>query len=356
MYFAVVMEKDIIKTLTDTAVVILSYNGSKLHADFLPLIVSESYGKYDVIVVDNASTDDTYQYVSENFPDVQLLRIPVNRGFTNGYIEGLSRIEAKYYVLLSADFEVTHGWFEPLYNLIVSDDKIAAVQPKIRYQKDKKMFEYAGASGAYLDALGYPFCRGRIFFDIEEDLGQYDDICEVFWASGGCCMVRAELYHTYGGLDDDFFAHMEEIDLCWRLKNNGYKIMVCPQSTVYHVGGSVISYGSPQKVFRNYRNGLILLVKNLPLSELLWKLPLRWNLDVIAAYRALFCGKSGEFFAIMKAHLSFLFGIVHWFSKRKESRAGIHSPNLKGIYPGSIVWQYFFKKRKKFTSLNWNTD
>jgi GT2 family glycosyltransferase len=350
------MEKEKIKTVTDTAVVILSYNGSKLHADFLPLIVSESVGKYDVILVDNASTDNTFQFVTENFPDIKLLQIPVNRGFTNGYIESLSQIEATYYILLSADFEVTTGWFNPLHKLIESDHTIAAVQPKIRYQKDKKMFEYAGASGAYLDIFGYPFCRGRIFFDIEEDRGQYDDIKEVFWASGGCFMVKSDLYHRFGGLDDDFFAHMEEIDLCWRFKNNGYKIMICPESIVYHVGGSVISYGSPQKVFRNYRNGLILLVKNLPLSELLWKLPIRWNLDVIAAYRALLCGKSAEFFAIMKAHISFLFGIKKWFRKREKSRANIKNPNLKGIYPGSIVWQYFVNKKKYFSSLNWNTD
>lgn len=336
---------------TDSAVVILSYNGKPYHEAFLPLIVAESKGLYDVVLIDNASTDDTAAYVQAHFPEVKLIRLPVNKGFTGGYAEGISQIETKYLVMLSADFEVSEGWFHPLHRLMESDEKIAACQPKIRYQKQKELFEYAGAGGGYMDALGYPFCRGRIFFSIEEDQNQYNDTIECFWASGGCFFTRSELFKSFGGLDADFFAHMEEIDLCWRFKNAGYKIMACGDSTVFHVGGSVISYGSPQKIFRNYRNGLIMMVKNLPVSELLWKLPIRLNLDVVAAYRALLSGNGKEYLAIAHAHFSFFAGIFTWIGKRKSAARFNQNPNKKGIYQGSMVWQYFIKGKKKFSEL-----
>lgn len=339
------------RTRTDTAVVILSYNGFNWHRQFLPGILSEAPGRYDVVVVDNASIDGTGEKVREYFPDVHVIRLEVNRGFTNGYIQGLSQIESKYYVLLSADFEVSPGWFEPLHALMESDPMIAAVQPKIRYWREKHMFEYAGAAGAFIDMLGYPFCRGRIFFTLEEDKGQYDEPVETFWASGGCIMLRSDLYHRFGGLDNNFYAHMEEIDLCWRWKNAGYKVMCEPRSLVYHVGGSVISYGSPEKVYWNYRNGLILLVKNLPSGQLAWKLPLRLILDGIAGLYALSQRRAYETKAILRAHRHFWKGLRRWFRLRRHSRSLVTQPNMKGLYPRSIVWDYFIRGKKHFSDL-----
>lgn len=336
---------------TDTAVVILSYNGKKYHQDFLPLIVQESTGKYDVVLIDNASTDDTADFVRTHFPTVHLLQLPVNLGFTGGYMAGLKQIQAKYIVLLSADFEVTEGWFEPLHRVMESDEAIAAVQPKIRYQKDRKMFEYAGAAGGFIDRFGYPFCRGRIFFTMEEDLGQYNDTVECFWASGGCFFTRSELFQRFGGFDPDFFAHMEEIDLCWRYKNAGYKVMACGESAVFHVGGSVISYGSPEKTYRNYRNGLIMMAKNVTGFEAFWKIPFRMHLDAIAAWRAIFTGNFKEYFAIARAHVHFISGTFKWLQKRKQAKRMITRRNTVGIYPHSMVWNYFIKGIKKYSDI-----
>jgi len=336
---------------TDTAVVILSYNSFNWHDKFLPGILAEGHGLYDVVVIDNASIDETGDKVRARFPEVEVIRLPVNKGFTNGYIQGLAQIKARYFVLLSSDFEVTSGWFQPLHEMMEKHQDVAAVQPKIRYWREKKMFEYAGAAGAFIDILGYPFCRGRIFFTLEEDHQQYDEPIETFWTSGGCMMIRASLYHQFGGLDNCFYAHMEEIDLCWRMKNAGYRVMCEPASLVYHVGGSVISYGSPEKIFWNYRNGLILLIKNLPLYQLLWKLPLRLVLDGIAAIYALSQGRRWELKAILRAHGHFWKGLFRWFKLRQNSRRFATNPNMKGMYQRSIVWDYFIKSRKTFSKL-----
>ena len=335
-----------IQCTTDTAVVILSYNGKGLHKDFLPLIVSESKGLYDVVLIDNASTDDTYDYVSKNFPSVQLVQHKINNGFAQGYHDGLQQIKAKYYVLLSADFEVSQGWFAPLHSTINSDETIAAVQPKILYQKDRTQFEYAGAGGGFMDKWGYMFCRGRLFNELERDQSQYDDEIEVFWAGGGCFFVRADLYNQFGGLDLDFYAHMEEIDLCWRMKNAGYKIAYNGKSTVYHVGGSVISYGSPQKLFYNYRNSLSLLFKNESSSRLWWLLPWRLVLDGISAAPHLLRGEFSSIGAILKAHFSFYGQIPSLLKKRRSNKRLWQNRNEEGIYKKSIIAQYFFKKVK----------
>ncbi len=337
----------------DTAVVILSYNGAKWHDLFLPQIVADAHTGYEVIVVDNASTDDTLQHVQANFPEVQTLHIDINRGFANGYYEALKRIKAKYYVLLSADFEVTEGWFPPLHEAMEKDENLAACQPKIRYWKNREFFEYAGAGGGFMDKWGYMFCRGRIFFDIEKDEGQYNDNIEVFWASGGCFVVRADLYHKVGGLDKDLYAHMEEIDLCWRLKNAGYKIGYIGSSLVYHVGGSVISYGSPQKLYYNFRNNLILLVKNEKASRLLWLFPFRLLLDGVAGIRLMFTGEFKQTFTIIKAHMHFYRDLSLWLNGRRENKKLIVKRNEAGIYPRSIVWDYFLLRRKVFTKLGW---
>lgn len=336
----------------DTAVVVLSYHGKDLHQLFFPQLLLEAKNQYDVVLIDNASTDDTYDYVKLQFPEVHLIRLDVNRGFANGYYEGLKQIQAKYYVLLSADFEITTGWFQPLHLVMEKHPDLGAVQPKIKYYKDKSMFEYAGAGGGFIDRWGYLFCRGRIFFTLEKDEHQYDDTIEVFWAGGGCMFVRAELYHELGGLDRDVYAHMEEVDLCWRMKNAGYRIAYCGTSTVYHIGGSVISYGSPQKIYYNYRNSLVLLLKNLPFNRLLWMLPFRLILDGVSGARALLKGDFKEVKAIIKAHWHFFFKFSFWFKKRKESQKLVQNPTLSGMYKGYIILDYFLRKKKIFTELD----
>jgi len=337
----------------DTAVVILSYNGQSWHEKFLPLILSEAEGNYDVIVADNASSDDTLSYVRKNFPSVKTLRLESNHGFSYGYSAALKQIQAKYFVLLSADFGVTKGWFEPLLAAMQRYPGLAACQPKIRYWREPEYFEYAGAGGGFMDSLGYLFCRGRLFFDLEKDKGQYDDDIEVFWASGGCMMVRADLYEKVGGLDPDFYAHMEEVDLCWRLKNAGYKIGYIGQSTVYHVGGSVISYGSPQKLYYNFRNNLIILFKNERTARLLWLLPFRLILDGVAAVQMLFKGNYKGVATIFKAHIHFYKKLGKWYNRRKVCKKLVVHRNKGGIFKKSIVFQYFILRKRKFTQLKW---
>lgn len=340
----------------DTAVVILSYNGKNWHEKFLPLILAESSAGYEVVVADNASTDDTFAYVKEHFPTAHTLHIPVNQGFTMGYKLALDQIQAKYYILLSADFEVTEGWFEPLLHCMHDTPGLAACMPKILYYRDRNKFEYAGAGGGFKDNFGYLFCRGRMFDTIEEDTGQYNDNIEIFWASGGCLMLRADLYHKIGGLDADMYAHMEEVDLCWRLKNAGYKIGYVGGSSVYHVGGSVISYGSAQKLFYNFRNSLVLLLKNETGSRLLWLLPLRMVLDGLAAIQFLFAGKFKEIGVILRAHISFYSHLGKWMKHRREAQEHITHRNESGIYKKSIVWQYFALGKKTFPKLKWRSE
>jgi GT2 family glycosyltransferase len=334
--------------------VVLSYNGKALHQDFFPELIAQSKGLYDLILVDNASTDDTLSFIQQHFPAVQTLHLPVNKGFANGYFEGLLQIQAKYYVLLSADFEVTPNWFAPLHATMQSNANMGACQPKIKYYKDKKMFEYAGAGGGFIDKWGYLFCRGRVFFTLEEDSNQYNDSTEVFWAGGGCMMLRAEVYHSIGGLDRDLYAHMEEVDVCWRMINRGYTIGYCGSSTVYHIGGSVISYGSPAKIYYNYRNSLILLTKNLPLGRWLWLFPLRLVLDGVAGLRAIAKADWKEVRMIIKAHFHFYAKLPYWWGKRKSSNpTGFNAMKQHvGVYKRSIVWNYFVNKKTKFTDLD----
>ncbi len=337
----------------DTAVVILSYNGKSWHEKFLPRILAEAESGYEVFVVDNASTDDTLSYVRTAFPEARTLHIAVNRGFAAGYAEALQQISAKYYVLLSADFEVTEGWFPPLRDAFQSYPGLAACQPKIRYWKERDKFEYAGAAGGFIDAWGYLFCRGRVFDTLETDEGQYNDDIEIFWASGGCLMVRADLYHQVGGLDPGFYAHMEEVDLCWRLKNAGYRIGAIGDSTVFHVGGSVISYGSPQKLYYNFRNSLVLLLKNERAAKLLWLLPLRLVLDGVAGLQAAAGGRWKQVGAILRAHGHFYRSVPHWLRQRRAAKAHRSFRNKTGRYPGSVVWQYFALRKRKFPQLRW---
>lgn len=341
-----------VATKQDTAVVILSYNSRKWHELFLPKIVAEAKSGYDVFVVDHASPDDTADYVKHNFPYVNLIRLTENHGFAWGYAEALKQIEAKYYILLSSDFEVTDNWFPPLHRAMEANSNMAACQPKIRYYREREYFEYAGAAGGFMDKWGYLFCRGRIFSTLEKDHNQYNDPMEIFWASGGCFVVRAEIYHHLGGLDPDLFAHMEEVDLCWRMKNTGYSIGYVPDSTVYHVGGSVITYGSPQKTYYNFRNSLVLLLKNEQAGKLLWLMPLRLILDGLAALQFLASGQFKNILAIVKAHWNFFFSFGKWSRKRRGVIALATERNTKGVYKRSIILQYFLKGKKKFSDLN----
>jgi GT2 family glycosyltransferase len=340
-----------VRSRYDTAVVVLSYNGKDLHRDFFPELLREAKGLYEVVLIDNASTNDTADFVRTYFPEVPIVTIAINRGFANGYYEGLQQIEADNYILLSADFEITPGWFQPLRQVLNDHPEVAAVQPKIKYYRNKALFEYAGAGGGYMDPHGYLFCRGRVFFDIEEDQQQYNDTVEVFWAGGGCMLVRAKAYHAVGGLDYDLYAHMEEVDLCWRLKHAGYRIAYCGASTVYHIGGSVISYGSPQKLFYNYRNSLVLLYKNLPLARLWWLLPFRLILDGVSGARALIKGDFIDVKTIVRAHWAFFTQLPLWTKKRREAQRIKTHATGNGVYSRSILWQYFIQGKKKFSEL-----
>jgi len=335
------------------SIVLLSFNSKGFLEQFLPMLIKFTPVKYEIIIVNNGSTDDTEVFLNEEYPTLRVIKIEKNKGFTNGYVESLKQINSKYYCLLSSDIEVTENWTEPIIDLMEKDESVAACQPKMKSWHKRNEFEYAGACGGYLDKYGYLFCRGRIFYSIEEDNGQYDETTEVFWASGGCFFVKSDLYHKFGGLDDDFFAHMEEVDLCWRLKNGGYKIMCVPDSEVYHVGGSIISYGSAPKTYRNYRNSLILLIKNLPLNQLLWKFPYRLALDGIAFFHLLFRGDVLLAFTIVKSHWHFHIKSLYWLKKRKAVRKLAVDDAKAKYFPQSIVWKYFIGGFRKFSELNW---
>jgi GT2 family glycosyltransferase len=331
------------------AVVILGWNGKKYLEQFLHSVVSNSQGDgVEVVYADNDSTDDSVTYVSNNFPSVRIIRNKTNSGFAQGYNEALKQIDAKYFLLLNQDVEVTENWLQPLIALMESNPNIAAVQPKLRAFHERDEFEYAGASGGHIDFLGYPFCRGRLFDSVEQDNGQYDDIAPIFWASGAAMMVREDLFDQVGGLDADFFAHQEEIDLCWRLQNAGYELYVVPQSVVYHVGGGSLPQGNPRKTYLNFRNNLFLLLKNLPAFTLVWVLPFRILLDCLAAFYSVIKNKNLiDAKAILKAHFHFIKDFRKMFAKRKLTK-----PSVPGIvFGGSVIFQYFVKGKNAFSEL-----
>lgn len=329
------------------AVVILNWNGKKFLEKFLPEVVQHSAACAKVFVADNASTDDSVFFLKKNFPEIKVIENSENGGFAKGYNDAFSKIDAEYYVLLNSDIKVTENWIQPVIELMDNDQSIAACQPKICSFHEPTKFEYAGASGGYIDKLGYPFCRGRLFQSIEEDKGQYDDITEIFWATGACMFVRAKVFHDLGGLDSDFFAHMEEIDFCWRAKNNAYKIMVCPKSVVYHVGGGTLPKSSSRKTYLNFRNDLILLYKNLPSNRLFYVFIIRFILDYVAAFKFLVEGGLMDFIAVVRAHLSFYKSIL----KNKEKRQRMKHKTVTEVYKGSIVIAYFVKRKKRFSQL-----
>ena len=328
------------------AIVILNWNGRHFLEKFLPSVVAAAYENVSVIVADNASTDDSVSFLKKNYPSIRIIRNSVNEGFAKGYNTALKQVSADYYVLLNSDVEVSKEWINPIISLMESDESIAACQPKILSFDHQHQFEYAGASGGWIDQLGYPFTRGRVFDHCETDNGQYEDVSQIFWATGAAMFVRSSVFHDMEGFDEFFFAHQEEIDLCWRMQRAGYKIYVIPSSIVYHVGGGTLAMGSSKKVYLNFRNNLIMLFKNLSFSESIWKIPLRLILDNVTAFKALVKGQSDVFIAIESAHFNF----IKWiFSHRsKNNYPKIKMNRLSGVYNGSVVWQYFINKKKTF--------
>lgn len=329
-----------------TAVVILNWNGKKFLEQFLPSVLKHS-ADASVFVADNGSTDDSISFLEKRFPQVKILSSLENKGFAGGYNEALKQVQAEYFVLLNSDVEVTEGWINPVIDLMDSDINVAACQPKIKMYADNKMFEYAGAAGGFIDKYGYPFCRGRIFETLEEDKGQYNDNCEVFWATGACMFVRSEAFFEAGGFDEDFFAHMEEIDLCWRMKNLGHKIMYCGSSTVFHVGGGTLQKSNPLKTYLNFRNSLMMLIKNTKGFKLFCVLFVRAVLDDLAQLKFILSGDFKNFIAVQKAQFYVVFNFFKIRSKRK-----VVKENVTGIYNHSIVADYFLRGKKKFSDLS----
>ena len=330
------------------AVVILNYNGRKFLEQFLPNVIANCDPSLaEVVVADNASTDDSVAFMREHYPEIRLIENGSNGGFATGYNLALRQVEATYYVLLNSDIEVTPRWIEPVIELMDADSQIAACQPKILSYYNKKQFEYAGASGGFIDKYGYPFCRGRVFQNLEEDVHQYDTPMEVFWATGACMFVRADLYHQIGGLDDSFFAHMEEIDLCWRLKNAGYKVYCCPQSQVYHIGGGTLPKNSPRKTYLNFRNNLSLLVKNLPKHRVRRTIAYRIFLDWVAAFKFLVEGCPKDFQMVFKAHWDF----YRRLDALRENRRGREHKEVSCVYRRNIVFDNVLRGKKKYSEL-----
>ncbi|MCC8172727.1 MAG: glycosyltransferase family 2 protein [Parabacteroides sp.] len=334
------------------AVIILNWNGRQLLERFLPSVVRHTpAGTAKIVVADNGSTDDSAAFLRENYPSVQLLRLDRNYGFAEGYNRAIEAVEAEYVVLLNSDVEVTKGWLDAPLEALDADPKLAAVQPKLLSEHDCSYFEYAGAAGGFIDRYGYPFCRGRIFSTLEKDEGQYDTPCDILWATGACLFIRREIYRNEGGLDARFFAHQEEIDLCWRLCCRGYRLRCIPQSTVYHVGGGTLQAEKPQKTFLNFRNNLLLLYKNLPPAGWRRIAFIRFWLDYVAAFRFLVEGHPANAAAVFKARRAFCKLKKAYAGIREENRRKSVAASLPGIYPGSVVKAYYIEKKRKFTEL-----
>ena len=331
------------------AIVILNWNGRSLLQTFLPSVLATQYEAFKVVVIDNGSSDQSVSFLQSNYPQLQIICLPKNLGFAKGYNLGLQQIEADYFVLLNSDVEVSPHFLQPMITLLKDDETIAACQPKILSYDKKEEFEYAGASGGWIDHLGYPFARGRVFDTLESDNGQYNQVSPIFWASGAALFIRSSVYRALGGFDPYFFAHQEEIDLCWRIQLAGYRIVACTQSVVWHKGGSTLPKGNAKKTFLNYRNNHIMLLKNMPLLTLLWVWPLRLALDGLAAWRALFGGDPGYWWAVARAHFA-VYGWLLWGQKESlfpKNRSG----QLQGMYKGSILWDYFLAGKKTFARI-----
>jgi len=335
-----------------TAIVILNWNGLGYLQKFLGTVVKNSGSNETAIyVADNGSTDGSAEWVTENFSSVRFIQLDRNNGFAGGYNIALDQIEARYYVLLNSDIEVTEGWLDPLVRFMDENPDVASCQPKILSYNNKELFEHAGAAGCYIDKYGYPFCRGRIISHVEEDLGQYDTTEDVFWTSGACMIVRAEAWKKCGGFDNDFFAHMEEIDLCWRFKNSGYRVCFIPESVIYHVGGGTLPYKSPFKTYLNFRNSLFLLYKNLPEEGFSRILFIRKLLDGVAALFFLLKGSPENFKSVWNAHMDYYKAADKLKEKRKIVNRSESEKTQRSILNKSIVFEFYIKKNKTYSSL-----
>ncbi|MBF9220806.1 glycosyltransferase family 2 protein [Hymenobacter sp. BT662] len=330
--------------------VILNWNGAGFLRRFLPGVLTHADGAR-VIVADNASTDDSVEVMSREFPLVELLLLERNFGFCEGYNQALAQVDSDFFVLLNSDVEVTLGWLRPLRALLEAGPRIAAVQPKILAHADPTYFEYAGGGGGYLDRLAYPFCRGRLFDTLEKDHGQYDDPRPVAWASGACLLVRRSAWQALGGLEPAFFAHMEEIDFCWRLQNAGHEVWYHGGSAVHHVGGGTLPKTNPRKTYLNFRNGLTLLYKNAAPGEVFWAMWQRLVLDGVAGMKFLLGGEFGNFRAVLRAHFSFYGKLGYWRKRRQAARPHLRVAERQGVYNGSLVWAYFARGKRRFSDL-----
>lgn len=339
------------------AIVILNWNGKKLFDTFLPSVIKNSQQPgVEIFVADNGSTDDSVGHLVDNYPQVKLILLQNNYGFAEGYNLALRYVDSDYYVLLNSDVEVTPNWLQPCIELLEKDERAAVVQPKILSYKKPHQFEYAGAAGGFIDKFGYPFCRGRILNRSEPDVGQYNSISPIFWASGACMFVKAQLFRQAGGFDGRFWAHMEEIDFCWRLKNQGYKILYQPASSVFHLGGATLPYSSPQKTYLNFRNNLFMLFKNLPENKFRRIFLLRIFLDYVAAAKFLAGFYFSGFTAVLKAHASLLFNLPRLIIKRKNLKKFRIVEEHPEIYSKSIMWKFYFQRKRKFSKLDFNPE
>lgn len=330
-----------------TSVIILNWNGRKLLEKFLPSVASHSLdAETEVIVADNASTDDSISFVENNYPDVGLIIFDKNYGFAEGYNRAIQQMDSEYVVLLNSDIETSEKWLTNMIYFLDKNPEVCAIQPKILSQKQKTHFEYAGAAGGFIDKFGYPFCRGRILNYVEEDIGQYNSPINVFWASGACLCIRRQKYIDIGGLDNRFFAHMEEIDLCWRLNARGENIICLPDSIVYHVGGASLDKDNPRKTYLNFRNNLLMLYKNS--RKITSLLIIRTFLDALAMLNFMFNNKFESAKAVIVAHRDFYLMKAEFKADRKENLAKTTKEKLTGEYRGSILWNYYFRNRKKY--------
>lgn len=337
-------------TSKKVAVVILNWNGATMMHRFLPSVIANS-PEAEVIVADNGSTDESLEMLQEEFPSVRIIVLDRNYGFAEGYNKALAEIEEIYTVLLNSDVKVTNGWLIPLIDYMEENPKVAVCQPKILNEAQHNMFEYAGASGGFMDILCYPFCRGRIFDTIEKDEGQYNTPISIFWASGAAMFVRTDIFRKVGGLDARFFAHQEEIDFCWRLHSRGYSIVCLPQSKVYHVGGGTLNKDNPRKTYLNFRNNLLMIHKNMQSSDMFWVMLVRYFLDYIAMVQMFFTGRRGDAMAIIRARFDFRH-ICHEFDHiRRTNLAATVCPRIPEMMRKSLLWKYYICGKKKFSDL-----
>ena len=333
------------------AIVIIHWNKRELLQKFLPSVLQSSYPNLKIYLADNGSTDDSISWLNQNYPEVNCILLDRNYGYASGYNKALAQVDAEYYILLNNDIEVSGNWIEPIIEVMQSNPNIAAAQPQILQVQNNKIFEYAGASGGFVDYLGYVFCRGRVFSNLEENTGQYADTVEIFWASGACLFIKSKAFHEAGGFDDNFFAHMEEVDLCWRLQLLGYKIMAVSSVSVSHQGGATLQRSHPQKTYFNFRNSLIMLLKNMPARKLWWFIPLRSTLDLMSSIFFLMNAMPQHSWAVHRSHADFFFKFGRWYKLRKTVQRKVQEKELKTIYKHSVVFKHFILGKQKYSDM-----